>query len=44
MQAMEASLGSPAQVVCDRILEYLRQFQGQADQADDITLLSLVVN
>lgn len=43
-QALEASLGFPAQTVCDRVLDCVRQFQGQAEQADDITLLSLVVN
>jgi sigma-B regulation protein RsbU (phosphoserine phosphatase) len=33
--------GEPAQAICDRVVQTLRAHQGQAPQADDITLMAI---
>jgi serine phosphatase RsbU (regulator of sigma subunit)/ActR/RegA family two-component response regulator len=33
--------GEPAQATCDRLVQTLRAYQGQAPQADDITLMAI---
>jgi serine phosphatase RsbU (regulator of sigma subunit) len=40
-QCVHPDTGEPAQGTCDRVLDVLRAYQGQAPQADDITLMAI---
>jgi serine phosphatase RsbU (regulator of sigma subunit) len=41
VQESGATHGAPAQGICDAVLGILRNYQGSAPQADDVTLVVL---